>query len=134
MPGAAFLAVEFLSIGHRIPGFLAAKTAGLLIGMLAIVSLFYTYVGIIGRHYLWADILVFGIGDCASFAVARSFLNSGKGIALADPCALILLAIWLLVFFLFTYSPPHIALFRDPVYRGYGVMKQQAGIKVERVH
>lgn len=121
-PGLVYLWAEYLAAGYRIPGFLAAKTVGLLLGMLAIVCLFYTYTGIIGRNFLPADILTFGIGTGVAFAVSRSILNGGGGgAALADPVAIGLLGLWLLLFFLFTYCPPRIAVFRDPVDGSFGL-------------
>ena len=112
-PGLLFLLVEYAFVGRDVPGFLLAKTLGLLLGMLAIVSLFYTYSGILGCHLLAADILTFFVGVAVSFCAARGFSGRFAG-PLADGAAwlLALLVSWLFV--RFTAHPPRLALFQPP--------------------
>ena len=55
----AFSVVEFFVYGRNRPAFFAAKSLSVVIGLAAIVMLFYTYTGIAGRNYLAADIGIF---------------------------------------------------------------------------
>ena len=53
---------EYIWLGHRWKGYVQVRAEGVLLGMLTITALFYTYTGICGRHWLWADILTFVLG------------------------------------------------------------------------
>lgn len=111
-PSLLFSFLEYGFIGRSVPGFFTAKCLGILAGMFFIVGTFYLYTGIIGHHFLAADICVFLIGvEASHFFALREFLNprtlpSSFGIA-----ALIFL---LGLFVVFTVHPPQIALFSDP--------------------
>lgn len=99
----------------RIPGreLLAAFTRGICAGMLAVVTLFYTYTGILGFHLLLLDVLTFLFGVLTAFGIAGKTWKQGTestGIlpSLMDGFLLILLT---LCFFIFTYYVPEIGLF-----------------------
>ena len=109
--------VEYLSFGKNIENFIGAKTVGILVGMITIVAVFYTYSGIAGTHYLWADILTFIIGVAAAYFI--SFMIIKKGYAIPDSLGAVLIAV-AACFVVFTFFPPPIPLFRDPITGGYG--------------
>lgn len=114
--------VEFCLAGRRLPGFFDAKAAGAVAGLGTIVALFYTYSGIIGKNYLWADILTFIIGVAVAYAVSlrrlKTYRKSERGFGVPG---VIILALFLVAFVVFTFYPPHIGLFLDPVTGGYGI-------------
>lgn len=97
-------------------GLLVSCTAGILAGMLAIVVLFYTYTGILGKNWLPLDIAVFITGVLTAFWIAagRWSAYSGEKRKAKGWAAAILLAGTALCFFLFTFVPPPIGLFRVP--------------------
>lgn len=83
---------------------------GVLSGMAATLILFYTYTGIIGKHLLVADILIF------IFSVIFSFFMSiyVQKKQLPYPTKAVVIFLWILLsvcFFIFTFYPPNIALF-----------------------
>lgn len=121
VPMLLFAVVEYFCYGRALPGFLPARTASVLFGMAEIVVLFYTYVGIVGRNFLLADILVFCIGVAEAYLLGAYLLLSGL---LADGsmqrAAFIALLLLISSLFFFTFRPPHIGLFRDPVTGRYG--------------
>ena len=87
-----------------------------------IVIFFYTYTGIIGKNFAFLDIGSFFvavfIGEYIAFKNMLSFDDEcNKSISV------ITLIILLLCFLLFTYFPPKINLFKDPVYNEYGIIK-----------
>lgn len=120
-PMLLYSIVEYLVIGKKYSNFIPAKLFGMLFGMFVIVDVFYTYTGIIGNHFLLADILTFLLG------VAAAYIHGWKIIQSADMgtqchCADIVLILVLAAgFATFTFSPPHIGLFLDPVSRQYGI-------------
>ena len=61
-PVLVYTVWEYIWVGHRWKGYVLTRAEGALLGMLTITVLFYTYTGICGRHWLWADILTFVLG------------------------------------------------------------------------
>ena len=121
-------AVEYVFFGRKIPAFALAKLASALAGMLAIVVIFYTYSGVLGYNFLAADIITFFLGVAAAYAVSYVILEKSRGsgmfsgdMAFVSTCALAGLAALVLLFLIFTYAPPHIAMFKDPVTGYYGL-------------
>lgn len=120
VPGLLYGIVEYFAVGRKIGGFVFTKFVAMLLGLAAIVILFYTYTGIVGTHFLWADIGTFIIGSAVAFAftVKKMPLSSD---ARTDLIGLFLFFVLIVVFILFTFFPPHLALFLDPVTHTYGI-------------
>lgn len=55
VPMLLFSIIEYFAVGKAFPGFIAAKAFGILLGMLVILAIFYTYTGIIGKNYWWGE-------------------------------------------------------------------------------
>ena len=51
--------------------FLTTRIIGILLGMFFILSAFFTYTGICGRHFLVLDILIFILGILITFCASR---------------------------------------------------------------
>lgn len=109
-------------LGRTWPNFLAARSISVLLGTLLVPVLYYTYSGAAGIHVLWADILVFALSVLAVFLLESRLLHRGSMEAGWSQAAG-LLALWALAFlFVFwTYRPPHIPLFQDPLTLRYGL-------------
>lgn len=111
---------EFFAFGRKRADFIPARAFSILIGMLVIVSSFYTYTGILGKNFLPLDIAVFLLGTAAAYFCGYKFMekdmfSSRKGKIIG---AAVLLPL-VLAFALFTFYPPEIGLFLDPVTGGY---------------
>lgn len=91
-------------------------------GMLLIVFLFYTYTGIIGKNFLIIDILIFVIALTASNYLYFKMMNdSSLQNDKINMISLILLISLMLIFVFFTFDPPQIPLFMDPLTSRYGI-------------
>lgn len=91
----------------------SALLAGNLLGTFLIPVLFYTYTGIAGQNYLWADIAVFILSVLAAWSIAWKLRNSeniSRFRAVIFAAAVILGA----AFFIFTFRVPGLPLFQDP--------------------
>lgn len=101
---------------------LPAKFIGVFVGMTATLSFFYTYTGIVGRNIDWLNILSFFIGVFIAFLLDYIIIKSekmqGKG---ENIVAVILFIITSAIFMLFTFAPPLIPLFKDPITSSYGI-------------
>lgn len=121
MPYLAYSGIEYLAVGKRIGGFWHAKAAGVILGMAAIVMAFYTYTGIVGRNYLWCDIGIFILGVLVAFQESARRLHRHADRVWQERAGILCLIFFFLAFVLFTFFPPHIGLFLDPVTGGYGL-------------
>ena len=114
-PWVLWSLVECIALrGHG--ALLPARGLGLLTGLAAIPALFYTYQGILGRGIMWVDVLIFQLAVLLAFWVSR-VLQKGRrlaGGAWTVAGLLVLLGIWAM-FLLFTFQPPELAIFIDPV-------------------
>ena len=102
--------------------YLCIKVRGILIALLFVIIFFYTYTGIIGTNYPILDISSFVIAVIISEVYTYiNIINKKNCNKLLSIIILILLTI---LFIVFTYYPPKINLFKDPINNSYGVIKQ----------
>lgn len=95
------------------PCILSALLSAALAGFCLIPVLFYTYTGILGYHTTFLDIATFYISVILSFYLFYRLSLSCK----ADRFVLLLKVITVVItilFFIFTFFPPGIALFQSP--------------------
>lgn len=92
----------------------ASLYAGILLSTLLIPILFYTYTGILGDHIAVLDIGTFVVSILISFAAVYHWTQSCRFpsyTTLLQAATVILF----LLFLFFTYSPPGLGLFADPL-------------------
>lgn len=113
--------IEYFLLKKR-SNFFSAKIKGVIVGMIFIVSFFYTYSGICGKTSTFLDILSFFIGTAISFIISYEILrNKQNGSRAAEIISVILFMAIAVIFFLFTFIPPLIPLFEDPQKLTYGI-------------
>ena len=109
-------------IMHKSKNILPAKFIGVFVGMVITLSFFYTYTGIIGKNIDLLNISSFFIGVFCAFAVDYTVIKSDKLQSVsANIISIILFAVCGTIFILFTFAPPIIPLFKDPVTSSYGI-------------
>ena len=117
--------VQLVFLGKNYPDLPAVRTVSLLTATGLIPALYYTYLGIWGVYRSWVGPAVFFLAAAAGFAL--DFLLLRKG-ALAQRWMQVAgIVLWWAGLFLFmwwTFQPPHIPLFQDPVTLGYGTLLQ----------
>ena len=97
------------------------KLAEILLGLVLIPVLFYTYNGIFGKSPDYVNIAIFYIAAAAAFllewwAFRKVFLKCKH-----PQLALGVLLFIGVLFVVFTFNTPNIPLFRDPVTGGFGI-------------
>ena len=102
--------------------FWCVSLRAVLLGLLLIPVLFYTYNGAVGRSPDWLNIAFFFISLAAAYFYEwRCFQK--EAIACEHPrAAILILAGIALIFVAFTFYPPKIGLFMDPVTGRYGIV------------
>lgn len=118
--------VEYFAYGKYIKNFFTAKVASILIGMLLIIVLFYTYSGIIGNDYAVIDVLIFYISvaiySYLSYRLIKNgtFGNSDR----ATIVSMLIIAVVIVLFIYFTFNTPMLEIFRDPLTEDFGIVSR----------
>lgn len=99
----------------------SACTAALLVCPLFIVSFYYTYTGSFGIHLLLLDIASLFIGVIIAQFLALHIYRYIRKSSFSFYGAVIVIAIMITAFVIFTFAPPHIPLFKDGVTGTYGI-------------
>ena len=111
--------IGYFYIGRNESSFLCAKLFGIIGSLLFIIIFFYTYTGIIGRSILFVDIGSFFVAVMLGEYLAGKLIN--RGIMCNNLIVAVIITIILTCFITFTYLPPKIELFKDPVTKQYGI-------------
>mgnify|MGYP005784502387 FL=1 len=101
-------------IRDKVPALRPALLLGGLVGTLFVPVLFYTYSGILGQNIAWMDIAIFFVSVFLTFVCAW-ILRRSERIYQKRTAIYILTVLFLIFFFLFTFLPPEIGLFADPL-------------------
>ena len=101
-------------IGSKYPCIGSSMITGAFTGILLIITLFYTYSGIIGFNIAFIDISIFFISVILSFILAYKLTLSCRLTSFSS-LLLILMLIIIGLFIVFTIYPPVIPLFISPV-------------------
>lgn len=114
-PFLLFTAVEYFFYGKHHSAFFPAKLRAVVLGMVVIVVVFYTYTGILGTNLLPLDIGTFVLGVVLSYRWSYEYLRSMRGVSRYEAAlsfaSLLLLAA---AFGIFTFFPPRLGLFVPP--------------------
>ena len=101
--------------------FWCIKLRGILLGLILIPVIFYTYNGVIGKSPDWINIAIFFISAAAAY-IYEARLFKSRGVSCRFPrLAASALAVIALLFVLFTFITPEIGIFKDPLTGVYGI-------------
>ena len=122
VPWIVWSLVEFIVLRRSRLPVLAARAAGLLIGVAAIPLLYYGYTGVTGQNISLVNIVIFQLAVLAAFGVSWLVLDRRwfcglfwqilGGTVLAGALAMF---VW------WTYQPPQLPVFTDPVTQQRGM-------------
>lgn len=98
------------------------KCVGILLGVFSIPLLFYTVNGVFGSSPAWVNVLIFFLSDGIAYFAEGILFQRKKGKPLSAICAKILLILLTVAFIVFTFFPPQIPLFVDPISGLYGIV------------
>jgi len=118
-PMLIFAVFEYFMYGKEKSNFLLAKAFSFYLVPIAIIGLFYGYTAIIPDN-LFFDIGIFVIAIILGYYFSYKIMSIEKKI-LPEWIPLILILLIILAFSLFTYFPPKMFLFLDPVSGGFGI-------------
>ncbi len=119
-PMFIFAIFEWFFFKDYYKGFWCVKLKGIFLGIILIPTLFYTLTGVFGTLKGWVNILIF------FFSAFVACFYEGKLLKENKPCkfnllAFISLCLTAILFSIFTFFPPEIPLFLDPLTKTYGI-------------
>ena len=120
-PMFLFALAENRRIGAEFSTFWCVKLKGILIGLLLIPVIYYTYTGILGTSAEWFNILSFFLAAGAAYLWETRQLTQGAPCSLSPALSLVLIFGIGILFMVLTFYPPHIPLFRDSPTGTYGL-------------
>lgn len=103
------------------PGFWCVKLRGIVFGTLLIPVLFYTLNGCFGKTPDVLNIAIFFLAAAGAFLCETRRLKRGDAACRSGKTALLALCCLAVLFWVLTFRPPAIPLFRDPVTGGLGL-------------
>ncbi len=119
-PMLAFAIVQSFFFRDR-EDFWCVKLRGILLGLLLIPVIFYTYNGVVGKSPDWLNIAIFFVSAAAAYLYETRLLEGGKVKCGSPKWAVAVLGGLAVLFVVFTFFTPEIGLFRDPLTGSYGI-------------
>lgn len=101
--------------------FWCVKLRGILLGLILIPIIFYTYNGVIGKSPDWLNITIYFICAAAAYIYEMQLFNSNRILCKSPKRSLAILCLIALLFIIFTFATPEIGIFKDPITNQYGM-------------
>lgn len=116
----SFIFALFQSLFFKRGIYWSVKAKGIICGLIAIPVIFYTYIGVVGRSLGIINILIFFIACFIQYLSEYIGFKGNKKPRTGEMFSGIILFIIALLFVVFTFFPPRIGLFQDPLNGNYG--------------
>ena len=120
-PMFAVAIMQFFYIEKDKKNFWNIKLKGTILGLTLIPVLFYTLNGVFGQTPDWVNISIFFISAALALIYETRLLNKKTTKHSSQNLAFIALCLIAVTFWVFTFMPPQIPLFQDPISGLYGI-------------
>ncbi len=114
-PTAIFSIVEYFFVKDKVSSYAPSVAVSLMLGLITIVSIFYTYSGVLGFKIEWFNIAIYYIALIVMLCIKALLINSN---IINSRIATILALFWFLgmaiMFVVFTYNPLDFGIFKEP--------------------
>lgn len=122
-PMFLFALIESRFTGRQYKHFWYVKMVGILLGLVLIPVIYYTYTGILGTSADWFNIAIFFIAAGAAFWSETLLFQREYTCRFSPRMAFFLICLISAVFTVLTFLPPHIPFFQDPITGSYGLQR-----------
>ena len=101
--------------------FFCVKLRGILMALVLIPTLFYTYNGVIGKSPDWINIAIFFVSAAVAY-IYETKLFGKESVKCKNPkLAIFILSLIAAAFVVFTFKTPALGIFKDPLTGTYGI-------------
>ena len=121
-PAVLFALIEYRTIRKDTNNFFVAKTVVPYTITAIIPVVFYSYTAFTGESIFVIDITSFFVAVIVGQILSYKLLTYKPLSNNLEKIALVALVVLGIAFIVFTYYPPHLPLFQDPVSGGYGIV------------
>ncbi len=122
LPWFIFSLLETAVFRRSFPMLPWARALGAALGLLLIPTLFYTLSGAVGTLPSLVNILIFIAAASAACVYSFRWIGRSHGQSMfLRWSGILLLCLLLFLFVFFTFQPPHLPLFLDPITLCYGI-------------
>lgn len=120
-PSVLFSIIEYHFIKDSVFNFFLAKAVSVFLITIIILILHYVYMYFVGHHVVVLDILIFSIAIAIGQIASYVILTLGPLPKIYDGFGMLFLTIFALSLIWFTFTPPHLTVFKNPYTGGYGL-------------
>jgi hypothetical protein len=120
-PSLIWMLIEYVPLKKQTNNFLIAKTLSTYLMVVIIPIIFYSYTSITGKSIFAIDITSFIVAVVVGQIVSYKLLKKNQLPRITDKVAIVILVVLGIAFIVFTFYPPHLPIFQDPISRGYGI-------------
>lgn len=121
-PSLLFMLIEYTLLKKAANNFAMAKTIGAYLIIIIIPITFYSYTAITGESVFTIDILTFIIAVIIGQFSSYRLLTHKQLPSNLEKLSLVALVILGLTFVIFTFYPPQLPIFQDPISGEYGII------------
>jgi hypothetical protein len=121
-PALFYAIIEYFYFRKRANNIVLAKSMGVFAIPVFIAMVFYTYNGIFGVELFIADILIFIAAIAFGQFISYRLLTSGKTFRFINWIGIVVVIALAILFVLYTFHPPDLPIFQDPVTGSYGII------------
>ena len=119
-PMVAVGVIQYFFWGEDRESFWCIKLIGILTGLILIPVVYYTYTGVLGINADWFNVTIFFLAAAVAYWVETILFQRDFRCPVSNGLCVAVIALIGVVFTVFTFLPPHIPFFRDPVTDTYG--------------
>lgn len=101
--------------------FWCVKLRGILLGLILIPVIFYTYNGVIGKSPDFINITIFFVSAAIAYIYETRLFKNERLRCRLSKAAIAVLCVIALLFVVFTFKTPAINIFKDPITGDYGI-------------
>jgi len=121
-PALLYALIEYRFIKKRTNNFFLAKTVVVYAIAVIIPLIFYSYTAITGESIFLIDILSFIVAVIIGQLLSYRLLTHKQLPDKLEKIALVALLLLGVAFIIFTFYPPHLPIFQDPISGDYGIV------------
>lgn len=112
--------IEYFFWGKETECFWPIKLTGMIIGLVLIPVIYYTYTGVLGVKADWFNITIFFLAAAAVYWAETKLFQKKPVCKINCKMAMALIVLIAVIFTVFTFLPPRIPFFQDPLTGTYG--------------
>ena len=120
-PMLLFTLIQSKFFAEEYPKYWTIKLIGILVGVILVPVLFYTYNGVFGNSPSWVNIAIFFLSAGVGYLVEFFLFKQNDERKSSPVVPIVILCILTATFIVCTFFPPQIPLFQDPITGNYGI-------------